>query len=302
MKAVSLDAYSIGVRNRRDAKLLQLDKFNGKDSVILQVHSYLASIKTKFFTSVEDKRCLQIETLNNAGDTIEGLALVGQFGYSGRLVDHKSGVTNYNIKQTDVPLEPFYFEMAAKPAARKGILICAKHGQSGCKSLLSQYVRDEFSKRFPTYIMDIQPLMPKQAIDALVDKGRVNAVRFVQDVIPHDIADRFNGNQQAQEGEVEIVIRPKKTGKISINSIKALMLNQKTVKDLIQIKDFDPSNVKVELDVQGRKRVIDFGNLGHVRASFDVTAEVTAGVDGYPTFASVRTASKSLITSLLPSL
>jgi hypothetical protein len=302
MKAVSLDAYSLQIRNRRDSKPLLLDKFNNKDSIIGVFASDLGRIKGNFFDSTANQKCISIESIVTNQHSIEGICLIGEYGYGARLVDPKSGQTSYNMKKTDAPLEPFYFEFHVASSSRKGMIICARHGQSGCKSMLTTYIREKFSAKFGGYTMDIMPLMPRQAVDALIARGKLSSVRFIQDIIPSDIADRFNNDNKNQEGEVELVIRPKKTGKINLRNLQEVLLMKRQVKDLVQIQNFDPDNVKLEIEIDGRKKTIDFGNLGHVRASFDVTHEIAAGQDGYPTFASMNKASKSLIATLLPSL
>ncbi|MGU3282251.1 hypothetical protein [Methylobacterium mesophilicum] len=299
---MSLDAYSLQIRNRRDTKLLSLDKFNNKDSILTVFSAFLESIKGKFFDSIADQKCISIEKIATNSNSIIGLCLIGEYGYGARLVDPKSGQTSYNMKKTEAPLEPFYFEFHIPPSTRKAMIICARHGQSGCKSMLTTFLREKFNAGYSEYIMDVLPLMPRQAIDALIARGKLSSVRFIQEIIPQDIADKFNGDQKSQEGELELVIRPKKTGLLKMQNLRDVLSLKKQIKDLVQLDNFEPENIKLEVEIDGRKKTIDFGNLGHVRASFDVTHEITAGNDGYPTFASMNKSSENLIATLLPSL
>jgi hypothetical protein len=53
-----------------------------------------------------------------------------------------------------------------------------------------------------------------------------------------------------------------------------------------KIRSFVPDNVKVEIGLEGKRRVIDFGKLGRLRASFDISADIRFGPDGYATLSS----------------
>lgn len=168
--------------------------------------------------------------------------------------------------------------------------------------MIDRYISQMFETHYPDYTIDLKPLMPKQAIDALVKRGKLNAVRFVQNVIPSDIADRFNGNRKTQEGEVEIVIRPKKNGFLNMRKIFQVYDKTKNLSDIISVENFSPDNMKLEIEIDGRKRVVDFGNLARVRSSFDVTSDIESDNDGYPTFESMKSSSEALIKTLAKSL
>lgn len=197
---------------------------------------------------------------------------------------------------------PFFFEWYLPANHRKGILLCQRIGQSGVRTLLTTIVGGEFSAAFPDYTLVINPLMPEAAVKALLRKATIQEVRFVQSVIPPDIADRFNGKKTAQEGEVEIIVRPRRRGYLNAGSLIDYMTGKKSVNDLIEIESFVPDNVKVEISLDGRRRVIDFGRLGRLRASFDIIDEVSFGSDGYATLNSLKAASTDLISDLAEQL
>jgi hypothetical protein len=218
------------------------------------------------------------------------------------LFDVESGKTSYKKKQTDASMIPFFFEWYLPPRHRKGILLCQRIGQSGVRTLLEAIVTPEFSGVAEDYLLGINPVMPEAAIKALLKKSTLHAVRFVQSMIPSDIADRFNGTKTAQEGELEFVIRPRRKGHLNPAAILDYLSGKKTVGDLIEIESFVPDNIKVEIGLEGRRRVIDFGKLGRLRASFDISADVKFGPDGYATLTSLKSASSDLVQDLAEQL
>jgi len=54
--------------------------------------------------------------------------------------------------------------------------------------------------------------------------------------------------------------------------------------------------------LEGKRRVIDFGKLGRLRASFDISADIRFGPDGYATLSSLRSASADLVQDLAEQL
>jgi len=144
--------------------------------------------------------------------------------------------------------------------------------------------------------------MPEAAIRALLKKATLHEVRFVKSVIPSDIADRFNGTGTAQEGELEFIIRPRRRGYLKSDIILDFLNGKRPVGELIEIRSFVPDNVKVEIGLEGKRRVIDFGKLGRLRASFDISADIRFGPDGYATLSSLRSASADLVQDLAEQL
>jgi hypothetical protein len=144
--------------------------------------------------------------------------------------------------------------------------------------------------------------MPEKALKALLQKSKLASLRFTQDVISADIVERIDGRKQIQEGEVEIAIRPKRNGNLKTNYLVELLNGKKKVTDLIEFEDFEPDNVKAEVDMNGKKKIINFGKIGNLKASFDVTGEVQIGADGYAKPADLRKAATDLMDTLIGQL
>lgn len=302
MAANGLDAYSISIRRLRDKEPQLLGSFHQGANALDVIAKILKVAEGYHHDIALHRRCVDFEKITKTGNSVVGLANAGDYGFSNRLIDIGTGVTTYKKKQTDASLIPFFFEMYLPARQRKGILLSQRIGQSGVKSLLEAVVIGEFTKQYPDYKIDIRPVMPEAAVKALLKKATLHEVRFIQSVIPSDIADRFNKTKTSQEGEIEVIIRPQRRGYLNSGAILDFLSGNKTVDDLIEIDSFAPDNVKVEISLDGRRRVIDFGRLGRLRASFDISQDVNLGHDGYATFPSLREASASLVGDLAEQL
>jgi hypothetical protein len=261
MAAIGLDAYSILVRQLRDKEPKLLGSFNQKDG--------LSDVFQKILKKAQ--------------------------GYHHHLAMQGKVVTFDNISKSETSITGLTY-LPAKH--RKGILLSQRIGQSGVRTALTTIISGEFEQAFPGYKLEIRPLMPEAAIKALLKKAVLHEVRFIQDIIPSDIADRFNGTNTAQEGELEFILRPKRKGYLNSGVLLDYLNGKKAIGDLIEIDSFEPDNVKAEISIDNRRRVIDFGKLGRLRASFDISDEINVGADGYGTLASLKSASSTLVDEL----
>jgi hypothetical protein len=302
MLANGLDAYAITVRQTRDKAPKLLGSFDGEKSLLDVIYGILKKAEPYHHQVTVHRKCVTFENIKKNGDSITGLAYAGEYGFGNNLIDISSGKTTYKKKQTDASMIPFFFEWYLPARHRKGILLSQRIGQSGVRTLLEAIVSPEFDAVADGYLLGINPVMPEAAIKALLKKATLHEVRFVQSMIPSDIADRFNGTNSAQEGEVEFIIRPRRKGYLKPGAIIDFLSGKKTVGDLIEIQSFTPDNVKVEIGLEGRRRVIDFGKLGRLRSSFDISADIKLGPDGYGTLTSLRSASADLVQDLAEQL
>jgi hypothetical protein len=302
MSANGLDAYSVTVRQLRDKEEKLLGSFHKTSNFAEVIFNILKTAEGYHHHLKLYGKCVTFASVSKSGHSITGLAQAGDYGYSNRLINIDSGKTTYKKKQSDASLIPFFFEWYLPPRQRKGILLSQRIGQSGVRTALTAIVSGEFEKLFPGYKIDIVPLMPEAAIKALLKKAVLHEVRFVQNIIPSDIADRFNGTKTAQDGELEFVIRPKRKGYLNSGALLDYLSGKKTVGDLVEIESFKPDNVKAEISIDNRRRVINFGELGRLRATFDISGDMNVGADGYASLASLKSASAVLVEDLAAQL
>lgn len=298
MAAVGLDTYSVAVRQLRDKEPKLLGSFHQKNSLADTFQGILKKAQNYHHHLKLYGKVVTFDHVSRSGDSVTGLAYSGDYGFSNNLIDISNGKTTYKKRKTDASMVPFFFEWYLPARHRKGILLSQRIGQSGVRTALTTIISGEFEQAFPGYKLDIKPLMPEAAIKALLKKATLHEVRFIQDIIPSDIADRFNGTKKAQQGELEFILRPKRKGYLNAGALLDYLNGSKAISDLIEIDSFEPDNVKAEISIDNRRRIIDFGKLGRLRASFDISNDINVGADGYGTLASLKAASATLVDDL----
>lgn len=302
MVAIGLDAYSIAVKQLRDKEAKLLGSFHQKNSLADAFQTILKNAQNYHHHLKLHGKVVTFDQVGRSGDSVTGLACSGDYGFSNNLIDITDGKTTYKKRKTDASMVPFFFEWYLPARHRKGILLSQRIGQSGVRTALTTIISGEFEQAFPGYRLEIKPLMPQAAIKALLKKATLHEVRFIQAIIPSDIADRFNGTKKAQEGELEFILRPKRKGYLNAGVLLEYLSGSRVISDLIEIESFEPDNVKAEISIDNRRRVIDFGKLGRLRASFDISGDIVVGADGYGTLASLKSASSTLVEDLAAQL
>lgn len=298
MYQISLEAYSVSLRyrNKRNSQLT-FEKFDGTNNLWDVIANILRAYKVYRDVPVLQK-CICIDSLIKYDHRVRGLVRIGDYGFRTQIVNASTQSKSYDMTEKDAMLHPFFFDFHFPENSQKGILLIQRTGVSGIKGLLESIIDADFKKLYQEYIIDIRPLMPAQAAKKLISSGKISKVRFVQHKIPSDIADRFNGDQKPQEGDLEIVLRPQRKGILRNIPLMEILDGKRGIQELIEMENFEPDNIKVEIDIEGKRRIIDFGNLGRLKAAFDITDDVAFGDDGFPTFISMSDASKSLLVDL----
>lgn len=301
MTAIGMDAYSLVVRKKRKKKQedLHFGLFDGQNNLQDELQKLLRADKGKLYDVSLSQKCMVLDQVKSVGTSLGCVLKAGDYGRSHPLVDIKNGKVKYQRLATDAPLEPFYFQLCLPDDRKKGILLCQRIGQSGIRSVVTLILSQLFEAKFKNHHLVVEPLMPAKALEALLKKSKLSSVRFTRQIIPADFADRFNKDKQVQEGEVELVIRPRRNGFLKTGALVDYLNNRKQMGDLIHIKDFEPDNVKAEIEFSGKIRTIDFGNTDKFKASFDISNDVKTGVDGYATIASLEKVANDLVKDLI---
>lgn len=299
MTSIALDAYSVMVREKRGTEPLTLGMFKEKEALRDVVREILAAYEDRHEDFPGYKKCLKAKEISTSGSLISGRLWAGPYGTRSPLVDASTGETNYEQQSTDARLEPFFFIFFLPKNYKQGILLSQRTGLGGVKTLLYQLISREFRKSHPEYVLTMLPMMPQQAIEALMKKSQLAEIRFIQSEISSDVAEKFNENKQPQDGEMEIILRPKRKGYLNMGGLLGLFSGQRKASDFLTMEDFEPDNVKAEIILaSGRRRVIDFGQPERIRASFDITRDIVLGEDSHPELGSISQVGEELVVEI----
>jgi hypothetical protein len=285
-----LAPYKIQVKNS-ERNLCTLDKFDGKSDFADFVRDYLTSLGSTYEKVDDANKLYQVLQWGQSIDarSITGLIETGEHGYTSRLLDIETSKTSHNRKVTEAEMLPFFFAFFLPHASSHGILILERFKNFGIQKVVTPGLMKAFSIRFPGYKLELAKLVPQTAAKALLEKGEIKGMRFQIERPPSDIADKVRGlsgtSAEADNDTYEFVVRAKRD--TSMSKAKAffdVILGKKSPAQIISIPNWNIGGIKLELEVDGRRRRLDIGNLGTISPVLDVTNEIKTDSSGHPEF------------------
>ncbi len=169
----------------------------------------------------------------------------------------------------------------------KGVLILEKFGNFGVLTLLKKVLSENFSQKYPEFIIDIFPLIPKGLFKKYLGDGNLRKLTFITHKIPTDLSKVYRDKgyeEKVREVKIEIVAKrfnylPKPKW------IRDVIEDKRTISELVEIKN-DFKTVKVEVDIKGNRRTLNFSNEDQLNPYFEITDRVKLA-QGHPTYESI---------------
>ena len=129
-------------------------------------------------------------------------------------------------------------------------------------------------------------------------------LKFISYKIPSDVIDSYeDGGHVEEAGTAELTIKARRRERIPLLALVRDVVNgNRRVNEMIELSGFDYDNVKVEIELNGRQKIIDLSNPMNLRASYDITSDVVIGDDGHPVFESIDNIALDLLGDLRSTL
>lgn len=299
----SIRAYSIRVKIPREEEYVSLTAINGRDLLDI-FHDALQALEANFETCIEARvqKVFKVEQLQVDGRYISGLLQCGNYGYSSKILDTASNTTTYEKTMEEAETIPLYFLLYIGQGSH-GFAIFQKHGLNGIKGYLSRKLLEAFQASTSSHVLQIAQVLDEDALNELLDQGEIKKIRFINFAPPEDIADAVNEIcTEDEEGEIEIQIRPKRKGRLS-NAKRELekFLGHASTGVFATLGD-QYEKLKVEVEIDGKKRTVNFSNPSDFHMDMDITDEVDMQQGGHPDFDELDDLAKSVVRDLLEKL
>ena len=299
----SLASYLVSVSDRKTGKLLAIDSCisagKGKQSLFSAFNQCLSS-SNQPMDFPEDKKLVNFKTpsYSSSSDTLWGQVRSGEYGYTTEIYDPNTKSIAYKKTKNQAGMHPFHYYFMPSNKPQFGILVVERFKQFGIKSFLHQ--------RLFTYLannqQDVQISFEKVASSALINKlltdGEVKTIRLVKYETPSDICDQLDKvDPQKNAQEIELVIKAKRKGFFSASAfLNAFQSN--SLSGLITLPSYDYDDIKVDVDYDGKKRVVSLGHPERLSEYIDVSEELEFDTEGHPTVDSLKKAITELASEI----
>ncbi|SFS87464.1 hypothetical protein [Brevundimonas viscosa] len=297
---VAIDFYLISIRRKRKRglKLLPFHDFDGKGtSGVAELAKSLIPMVKGNYKGIPEKT-ITVKNLKTDKVGFIGTFEQGAYGREGDVIDVTTGNSVLKKKKHHAEKIPYYFRVYVPLGADKGYLITQRLGLSGVSGNLKSIFREYFENAHPEYIVDIRSLAPDFIVKRFIKGGEPRSVTFIKHSIPPDYADVVSGKSVQSEGSIEVTYKSKEKGFFRKKEVANAITSTQGIKSVYAFDDFEPDDVKMTVDVNGKLRTISLQNQRNVRSSFDITDDVKLASSGYPARADVDAQTVILIKEL----
>lgn len=297
---VALDFYLISIRRKRvkGVKTLQFDNFDGKGaSGVTQLAASLTPMVAGNYKGVPEKT-ITVRNLSTNSVGFIGTFDLGSYGREADVIDVNSGASVLQKKKHHAENVPFYFRLYVPSGKDVGYLITQRIGLNGISSVLKEIFRSYFNSSYPDYIIDIRSVAPDFIVRRYINDGEPRSVTFIKHSIPADFADVVSGKSVVSTGSVEVTYKSKDKDFFRRKDVASAITTSAGIKSVYAFDDFDPDDIKMTVDIDGKIRTLSLQNHKKMRSSFDITDSVTAGPSGYPVRSDIDSEAESLIKEM----
>ncbi|MBB6218674.1 ribosome-associated translation inhibitor RaiA [Anaerosolibacter carboniphilus] len=288
MASISISVYAIGLKNRKNDVPYNLNDIDG--ITFLQHLTGFLNLNVGDFQRTEIlSKVFKVENYQQFDHHFRGVedykyiigkVKSGSYGLTSEIIDSATGATQYNKNESDADVIPFYFTLAV-PAGEtnRGILILENVGVFGIKQQFDRLLEEYLRSINPEYELSINSFTPVQYIDHFLDDGVIKSMRFIRYDIPADTAQRLGLNNGVAFDEY--VIHHVGRNNDIRDKIKSYVRGRVRIRNIAEI-DFDYDNVKVEVKIGKRSKVLNLENINKIVISEDVTDRLVL-LGGHPT-------------------
>lgn len=272
------------------------------------LHEYYDQNKNKYQTisSETNKMFMVSKMFTGTSTSVSGVYKTGQFGFESQIYSINERKVTHERKSDEADMMPFnfsfYLPKNTTPGLRKrGLLLLSRFNTLGVRRFTIPHLQDYFSKRFNDLTLNIERVVPQKVMETIMKKGELKNIRLIKKTLPKDVADALSPSNREKVKELELIIRSKnKTFFSDINWILDALEGRTPPNQLFTTQLFEHDNIKLEIEVEGRKRTIDIGRPNSFSSNIELD-DITADVDGHPKISDWLKAADELAAEIVTS-
>ena len=311
MTNIYLTGYSFRVVSKKRNIVLDEDQEDGTKSktpdIFQELSTYLAKISSDYDHNSDIKKLMKIDNLIiNPDDNrcLSGIIKTGEYGYESELIKVPEKLLSHKRITDEAEMLPFYFLISLPKGRDEGIVILERFGQKGVRRIFRDSFNKYFSRMYPNYRIEMNPLVTKKLVDYYMNHGGLKKIRFIRFGMGKNIEDAYDRkDHEEKEGYMELIAHAERgLGKYLPlkGRVNEFLSGKRELKRLIELQEynFEYDNIKLELEVNKKSRTIDLSDLYKIRAYYDITDRVRMSENGHPLFDSIDQNAHNLLDDL----
>lgn len=237
--------------------------------------------------------------------SVAGIYKTGQFGFESQIYSINAKKVTHNRKTDEADMLPFYFSFympknTTASQRTRGLLLLGRFHALGVRHITVPHLQQHFKQRFNSLSLNVSRVVPKMVVESLLKDGTLKTIRLVKKNLPTDIADVFSQTDRDQIQEIEMVFRSKRKSCFQdVNWILNAFESNAPASQIITIPSFPHDNVKLEVQLDGRKRTINIGKPGNISSNIEL--DLQPDTDGHPKISEWLEAADDLAANIVAS-
>ena len=296
--SIGLATYAIRIKDRYEQEYLPVNEFGGRDLLDLFIE-YLTDREAEASQDEEDERLLRVVSYEETDRTIAGIVETGEYGYEADLVDSTTGKTRDRRRRTDAEMLPFYFLLSVPEDHEEAVLILQRFRQFGVRGAMWSDFFYFIEPHRTDFTFQLNPIVPPGLLERVRRSEDVRSIRFIHHGLPPDIAEKLDPAIEIPEdqGILEVIIRPERGARFpKLGKVKDWWNADGHLPGAVELMGYEFEDVRVQLDVEGKKRTVNFSRPESIRPEYDITQVV--GLDqtsGHPQFDSIDSIARDIL-------
>ncbi len=291
MRKCALAPYTIRIKERgKSTRHPLLSSFFEREDLFHVIKAYLSKRKGQPLVDQDLHRALIVERFETSHRSFSGVFRKGEFGTEEPLMKIRDFDIAHIKQKDEAHMFPYYFYAIIPQVSNEGLMVFEKIGHLGIKENFDRDFGTFFTKRYPKFLIEINPLLPKKVFEIYIDRGEISKIRFVRFKVPADLFDQLDITNFEEQVEAELVLKIKESVHKKIkNKIKKFIKAENPITEFVELPDFKFSDVKIDLALNGRTRAFSLQRPLSSGAVLDLTKDdgLVEGSNGHPTFESI---------------
>lgn len=295
----SLLAYAIHVNQLRSDNN-NLSNVNGFDLFDIFCDA-ISSLRRDVLRSDNRLFILSHIEIDQKKRTISGVFESGESGYESKLIDVESRDLKHERTDTEAEVVPLFFHFEIPVNSDTGFAVLQKFSTNSMKTVIFNLLKHVMNQSLPEHRLHMNPQLDKNGFKRIMNDGRPTQIKFVKYEMPDDAADAVqNFGKDDELGYFEVSVHARRNRTLS--RLKDLV-SQSIDRQFENVKAFEIMNeqydqIKVQVELEGRKRWVNVTNPKNIRTEFPLEETEITFTRGHPDYVGVKEYAEQIVSSL----
>ena len=284
--------YALRLWDKAGGKYYATDNLPGGATLQMHIEGYIQSRQADKSVIAERQSVIRTEEPEVSSSVVQGIIKCGDYGYAADLENLDSG-DQFQRGINDCEYLPFYYRFEFKNGQDEAIVLLQKFGSRAIKTVLEEDLKTYFEAAVPDAGLSLNPIVSEDYVLKVLGGG-IKQLKYIKFYVPADIADDIGMDDHIQEdATMELVIKARRNAFLSIPDWMRTGVGAKS--NTIEISGVEYDDVKLQVDIDGRKKTVDLSDLRKFNMSLDISDSVALGSNGHPTYESLKYAAEETV-------